>query len=238
MTQSKIVLLHKRAPELGVQSFHDALAKLADSVPEIGGLSEYVQSHTLLRGYSKGELLFDAVEEFSFDDEASLRRFVEDVEGRLGSARARLVDPSTCHRMQVEVHRVKDLEVPEGAVKNIEFVNRRPGMELHAFRRYWRDVHGPIGSRIQSILRYEQNHLALSDYEGGREPRYDGLAITWFESTAAMRAGAETEAYRITRADEANFLPDGHLPIIIVNEIIRRRSNAPDTPRRSTKQAG
>lgn len=238
MTQNKIIHLHKRAPGLGVQSFHDAMAKLPGFMPEIDGLSQYVQSHTLLRGYSKGDLLFDAVEEFSFADEAALRHFVRDSEGQLGSARARLVDSSASYRMHVKVHRVKDLDVPEGAVKNIEFVNRRPGMELHAFRQYWRDIHGPIGSRIPSILRYEQNHLALPEYKGGQEPRYDGLAITWFESTAAMRAGAETEAYRITREDEANFLPDGHLPIIIVNEVIRRQPDAPSVARRSTKKAG
>jgi conserved hypothetical protein len=222
MAQGKIVFLHKRASGLDVEAFHKALATLAESLQEIDGLTGYVQSHTLLRGYSKGELLFDAVEEFSFADDASLKRFASDVEARLGAARAELVDPAASHRMQVEVHRVKDLEVPEGAVKNIEFVNRRPGMELHAFRDYWRNVHGPIGSHIPTILRYEQNHLALSEYEGASEPRYDGLAITWFESTAAMRAGAETEAYRITREDEVNFLPDGHLPIIIVNEVIKR----------------
>ena len=138
--------------------------------------------------------------------------------------------------MSVEVYRVKDLILPGGAVKNIEFVNRRPGMALPAFRKYWRDVHGPIGSHIPSILRYEQNHLALPEYETGHEPRYDGLAITWFESTAAMRAGARTEAYRITREDEGNFLPDGHLPIIIVSEVIQRQPDALQTRHRSRKK--
>jgi hypothetical protein len=43
---------------------------------------------------------------------------------------------------------------------------------------------------------------------------YDGLAITWFDDVAAMRAGAATEAYARTRADEANFLA-GELPFVI-----------------------
>jgi len=60
--------------------------------------------------------------------------------------------------MTVDVHRVKDRPVPAGAVKNIEFVNRRCGMDLERFRKYWREVHGPIGSEIPSILGYEQNH--------------------------------------------------------------------------------
>jgi len=102
-------------------------------------------------------------------------------------------------------------------VKNIEFVNRRPGMPLEPFRRYWREVHGPLAATIPPIRRYEQNHLADSGYASG-EPAYDGLAITWFDSTAAMREGTRTREYAATRADEPSFLPDGHLPIIITRE--------------------
>jgi len=100
--------------------------------------------------------------------------------------------------------------------------NRKPGMELAAFRRYWREVHGPIGGEIPSILRYEQNHLEMDEYSGTQEPNYDGLAITWFSSTAAMREGSLSEAYETTRADEVNFLPAGHLPIIITREVLIR----------------
>ena len=91
-------------------------------------------------------------------------------------------------------------------------------MGLDAFRAYWRNVHGPLASTIPVMHRYEQNHLALSEYQKGAAPAYDGLAITWFASTAEMRSGAATAEYGATRADEANFLPDGHLPIIIARE--------------------
>jgi len=124
--------------------------------------------------------------------------------------------------MAVDVHRVKDEPVPEEAVKNIEFVNRRPGMALEPFRRYWREVHGPLASTIPSVRRYEQYHLAREAYNQPDRPIYDGLAVTWFHSTQAMREGAETEAYRRTREDEPNFLPDGHLPIIITREVLSR----------------
>ena len=49
-------------------------------------------------------------------------------------------------------------------------------------------------------------------------PPYDGLAITWFASTADMKRGTTTPEYAATRADEPHFLPDGHLPIIITRE--------------------
>ena len=75
--------------------------------------------------------------------------------------------------MPVDVHVIKDGRVPNNAVKNIEFVNKRPSMALAPFRDYWR---------------------------------------------ADMKRGTTTPEYASTRADERNFLPDGHLPIIIARE--------------------
>jgi uncharacterized protein (TIGR02118 family) len=120
--------------------------------------------------------------------------------------------------MPVDVYVIKDGAVPADAVKNIEFVNRRPGMPPEAFRRYWREVHGPIAARIPVLQRYEQNHLKAAADDVDPNPPYDGLAITWFRSTADMKQGTKTAEYAATRADEPNFLPDGHLPIIIAKE--------------------
>ena len=58
----------------------------------------------------------------------------------------------------------------------------------------------------------------MSEYAATQAPLYDGLAITWFDSTADMKAGTTSAVYPQTREDEPNFLPDGHLPIIITRE--------------------
>ncbi|KZD05837.1 EthD domain-containing protein [Oceanibaculum pacificum] len=183
------------------------------------GLRRYVQSHALVQGYRKGELLFDGISEFWFANKADLDaaksspawdEMVADLHG--------FVDTGRCIEMPIELHVIKDNPAPPGAVKNIEFVNQRPGMDRAEFRRYWREVHGPIAARIPVLHRYEQNHLALTEYDRPSPPPYDGLAITWFASTADMKAGTRTEEYRLTRADEPHFLPDGHLPIIITRE--------------------
>lgn len=215
---TKVISLLKRRLETPLEAFQAAVRDCAQRQPPPQGCSRYVQSHTLAKGYRKGELLVDAVEECWFDDPADARLLL------LARARARegiaaMIDAQQSTDLLVRPHVVKSGKVTAGAVKNIEFVTRRPGMGSEPFFRYWKEVHGPLGSTIPSILRYEQNHAVEGDPVAGRQ-RYDGLAITWFESTAAMRAGAETEAYRLTRADEANFLPDGHLPIIITTEVI------------------
>ena len=89
-------------------------------------------------------------------------------------------------------------------------------MDRAEFDRYWAQVHGPLAAAIPTIRRYVQAHLSPGTREAGAAP-YDGLAITWFDDVAAMRAGAATDAYARTRADEANFLA-GELPFVITTE--------------------
>jgi uncharacterized protein (TIGR02118 family) len=209
----------KRRPGLSVEDFQShwsgTHAQLLRRVP---GIRRYVQSHTLLQGYRKGELLFDGISELWFDDDDAFAAFKASAAFQRANADlAAFVDPSRLVEMPVDVHVIKDGKIPANAVKNIEFVNRRPGMPLEAFRAYWRNVHGPIAAKIPVLHRYEQNHLKQSAYSDG-EPPYDGLAITWFASTSDMKAGTTTPEYQVTRADEPNFLAAGHLPLIVTRE--------------------
>jgi uncharacterized protein (TIGR02118 family) len=174
----------------------------------------YVQSHPLPQGYRKGELPFDGLVELWFDEPDGFRRIPPEVlaDGDKFIARDRGA------RLSVDVHVIKDGAIPAGAVKNIELVSRPKGRPLAEFRRYWREVHGPIAAKIPTLRRYEQNHVVAESYADGAQPAFDGLAITWFASTDAMREGARTPEYAATRADEKHFLPPGELPIIIARE--------------------
>ena len=118
----------------------------------------------------------------------------------------------------VEEHVVVDGEPPADGVKNIELVRRRPGMEVGAFQQYWRGTHGPLAARIVQLRRYVQNHVRAGAYRGGKEPGLDGLAVTWFENTDAMRASAASQAYRETRADEVNFIDESRLAFVVTRE--------------------
>jgi hypothetical protein len=51
-----------------------------------------------------------------------------------------------------------------------------------------------------------QSHTRLGAYANHHVPALDGVALTWFTGTDAMRAAAETQEYADTRADEDNFL--------------------------------
>jgi uncharacterized protein (TIGR02118 family) len=218
----KVIDLVKRRPDLSVAAFQERWkGEAGAALARVPGLLRYVQSHALRQGYARGELLFDGIAEMWFQDEAACASALTSAAfADAERVAATLVDRARLVRMPVDVLVIKDGAIPEDAVKNIEFVNRRPGMALEPFRAHWRNVHGPIASKIPVLRRYEQNHLKLSAYATMPEPAYAGLAITWFQSTADMKAGTRTPEYAATRADEPNFLPDGHLPIIVTTEHI------------------
>jgi uncharacterized protein (TIGR02118 family) len=208
-----LVRLAKRAPGRGIDDFRDQAGRAGDwsaAVPY--GLRRATQALTLPGAYRHGEPVVDVIDELAFDDEASAARCLADPAFRRAWA-SPLLDPASVACLVTEEHVAKPGEVPASCVKNYELVTKRPDMDRAEFDRYWAQVHGPLAATIPTIRRYVQAHLSPGTREAGTAP-YDGLAITWFDDVAAMRAGAATEAYARTRADEANFLA-GELPFVI-----------------------
>ena len=216
----KLVVYFKRRADMEVEPFQEYWrTRHAEVVRGLPGIRRYVQSHTLLAGYRKGEPAFDGIAEVWFDDVDAIRAL--DGGGALRAVQedeARFIDRSTMRTLVTDEHLIKDGDPPDGAVKNIEFVRRRPDLGVEEFQRYWRETHGPLASEIPVIVRYVQSHCRRGGYANGRQPPCDGVAITWFASTDAMRESARTDAYARTRADEANFIAPGELPFIITRE--------------------
>jgi uncharacterized protein (TIGR02118 family) len=211
-----LVRLAKRARGSRIDDFRGAAERAADwSSAERHGLRRATQALTLPGAYRRGEPACDMIDELAFDDEASATRCLADPGFRRAWA-SPLLDPDSVACLVVEEHVAKPGQVPESYVKNYELVTKRPGLDRAEFDRYWAQVHGPLAATIPAIRRYVQAHLSPGTREAGTAP-YDGLAITWFDDVAGMRAGAATEAYARTRADERNFLA-GELPFVITTE--------------------
>jgi uncharacterized protein (TIGR02118 family) len=185
------------------------------STAERHGLRRATQALTLPGAYRRGEPACDMIDELVFDDEARATRCLADPGFRRAWA-SPLLDPDSVACLVVEEHVAKPGQVRVSYVKNYELVTKRPGLDRAEFDRYWAEVHGPLAATIPTIRRYVQAHLSPGTREARTAP-YDGLAITWFDDVAAMRAGAATEAYARTRADEQNFLA-GELPFVITSE--------------------
>jgi len=220
----KLVSVLNRRADLAAEAFQDYwLNTHADIVTRLPGLRRYVQSHTLLAGYRKSEPAADGIAELWFDDTDALRALEGTAEfAAVRADEANFIDPAGHRQLFVDEHVIKDGPIPLDGVKNIELVRRKAGMPVPDFQRYWREVHGPLGASIETVLRYVQNHARVTSYGEGREPPLDGLALTWFENTDAMRASARSPEYATTRADEDNFLTVP-LDFIITREHVIKR---------------
>lgn len=216
----KAVSFFKRKPGMSVEAFQAYWRTThAELVVKLPGVRRYVQSHTRVSGYRKGEPVYDGIAELWFDDTQAMRALVGLPEyAAVQADEARFIDPSTMGLIITEEHVIKDGPAPPGGAKNVEFVRRKPGMAIDAFQRHWRQVHGPLGAAIPMVRRYVQSPTRRSIYERGRTPDYDGVALTWFDDTQAMRASAATSEYARVRSDEANFIAPGPAPFIITTE--------------------
>lgn len=216
----KTVAFFKRKPGISVDAFADYWRTThAEIVTKLPGIRKYVQSHTLASGYRKGEPVYDGIAELWFDDTQVMRTLVQTPEyAAVRTDEGNFIDLSTMGSIITEEHVIKDGRVPPGGVKNIAFITHKPGMFIEAFQQYWRDVHGPLGASIPVVRRYVQSHTRRAIYESGRTPAYDGVALTWFDDTHAMRVSAATPEYARVRADEVNFLAPDNPSFIITKE--------------------
>jgi len=83
-------------------------------------------------------------------------------------------------------------------------------MSVAEFRKYWKEVHGPLFTKMPGIKKYVQYHVK-SDLVGGTETPIDGIGELWFESEEAQRQAYQSDVYAQVVADEPNlFLMDEH----------------------------
>jgi uncharacterized protein (TIGR02118 family) len=216
----KAVAFFKRRAGMAVEEFQTYWrTRHPDVVTKLGGVHRYVQSHTRLGAYRNGEPVYDGIAELWFEDTAAMRALRDTPEmAAVQADEARFIDRSTMGLIITDDHVVKDGPALPGTAKGIGFVRRKPGMSVEAFQRHWREVHGPLGAAIPTLLRYVQSHTRPSGYAGGREPAWDGIAIIWFEDPAALRAATATPEWGRAKADDVNFIAPGPVSFIVTTE--------------------
>ena len=204
----KVVSVLQRKAGLSVEEFQRYwLQEHGARVRRLPGLRRYVQSHTLLGGYRKGQPAADGLAELWFDDSNALRALANTPQMRAVLAdEPNFVDMTRFIQVHTQDRVIKDGAVPAGGVKNVEFVTKKAGMPVSDFKHYWTNTHGPLGGSIKTVTRYVQSHTRLTAYGRDTPPALDGFALTWFENTDAMRASALSQEYERTRMDEENFL--------------------------------
>ncbi len=97
--------------------------------------------------------------------------------------------------------------------KLVYVVQLRDDMSREEALRYWREVHGPIASKIPGLKRYVQNH-ATSAPQG--DLQFGGIAELWFDSPEAFQAATNSPEWQATMADVANFMaPEKSWPALV-----------------------
>jgi uncharacterized protein (TIGR02118 family) len=195
-----------RKSSLGDAEFHRYWREQhAPIVTAIKQLRSYVQSHRIpLAGTSsqydgEAEVLID-----SLDALAELRQSREYREGALADE-GNFIDLARVEWMVTGDHVIVDGPAGDTSIKAIWQLKRKPGMKLDEFRRYWIEVHGPLGRELPGLRRYVQSHLIDEAYLYA-EPRHDGVAQLWFDSVEALRAAFDSPAGKRLNADGANFI--------------------------------
>ncbi|HXD43239.1 MAG TPA: EthD family reductase [Ramlibacter sp.] len=218
----KIIIFFKRKPGMSVEDFQKYWrTNHAGLVVKLPGIRRYKQSHVLASAYRKGEPVYDGVAESWFDSTEAMKELSKTPEyATVLADEPNFIDRASMKSIITDEYVVKDAPVPEAALKSIDFVNRKAGMPVDDFQKYWRETHGPLCQPATAMRRYVQNHTRRAIYDSGRTPAYDGVAMAWFDSMDALRAAAGTPQFAALRNDVANFIDRDRSPSLLTTELV------------------
>jgi uncharacterized protein (TIGR02118 family) len=132
----KAIHFIKRKPGLELEAFRAYwLGRHADLVSKVPGVRSYVQSHTLLSGYKKGDPIWDGIAELVYDDIDAMRRVADSAESRAASQdTGNFADLTRGGTLLTEEVVQKDGPINSSMVKMAGFAIRKPGMTPEAFQ--------------------------------------------------------------------------------------------------------
>jgi uncharacterized protein (TIGR02118 family) len=110
-------------------------------------------------------------------------------------------------------------------VKLVYCITKKATLTDKEFFDYWKNVHGPIGSRIPRLRKLVQSHrLAVARFRGD----YDGVAELWFDSLEDLQAARQSPEWKASSEDEVNFIDHGKIALFVSEE--HRILDKPDGP--------
>ena len=102
-------------------------------------------------------------------------------------------------------------------VKLVYCICRKQGLSRDEFRRYWAEVHGPIGARIPGLRKLVQSYAV--PVSGDACPSdFDGMAELWFDDVSALRRARQSPEWQASTADEAHFVDPARCAAFVSEE--------------------
>ena len=108
--------------------------------------------------------------------------------------------------------------------KVIVMLYKRPDLSWDEFRRYWREVHGPLAVRLPGLRRYVENHSS----EPGNPPY--GVAELYFDAADDFLAAIASPEGKAALADLSNFVDLEQTGMTVVSEALTVVPPAADRP--------
>jgi hypothetical protein len=216
----KLICFVKRNPALGAEDFHrhwrERHAAIIVETPDLAGrVVRYEQNHRPLDDYDQpARSDFDgvAIQWFESMDDFVGMVSSDGYRDRLAPDEELMLDRDGLRWILTDPEEtvIPGPEHPGARCKVHTMLQRKPGMAVEDFHRYWREVHGPLfrdtPAIARHVLRYEQNHRTDDDY---RRPDVagDGVAIQWFRGPDQFLAMVSDPAFPDTiGADNPRFL--------------------------------
>jgi len=94
---------------------------------------------------------------------------------------------------------------------------RRSDLTREEFRRYFREIHGPLAAAIPGVRRYVQNFVEPDEQ---RNPPWDAVIEFWFDDREAMERAWQSEEGRRATQDNPNCLDLERTRWSIVDEFV------------------
>jgi uncharacterized protein (TIGR02118 family) len=101
-------------------------------------------------------------------------------------------------------------------IKLVYCITKKAGLTDQEFYDYWKNVHGPIGTRIPGLRKLVQSHRLI--IPGDREPTFDGMAELWFDDAGALFAARQSPEWRASHQDEFNFIDHNKVAYFVSEE--------------------
>jgi uncharacterized protein (TIGR02118 family) len=143
------------------------------------------------------------------------------------------------------VHAPKNREGRLAMIKLVYCITKKAELTDQQFFDYWKNIHGPIGSRIPRLRKLVQSHrltipgdrrqpdrvsgfvLANPELEkvsgfglANPEPKYDGMAELWFDDAEALLAARQSPEWQASHEDETNFIDHSRVAYFVSEEHI------------------
>ena len=114
----------------------------------------------------------------------------------------------------------------------------REDLTNDAFRKHWRNTHGPLAAQLPGLHRYHQNHVVDREQRGISYTRgshdFDGFSQLWFEDIPSMSAAFSTDLVTSLGEDESQFIGDFKLITALQHVVVPKPEGTPLIKRMST----